>query len=159
MPPPHPDYKRMHFTDEYTNVVGPYYARMVDGQPVIGVRIKQLHVSPRGFCHGTVLAGLSDLQSLPGSYLAGRTDRMAATVNFTLDFMAPAKLGDWLEMRTDLLKVTRQFLFTQAIIRKLDGTPLVRSSAMYKFDPEPHPDPEIITRCFAPAPNVKAHLT
>jgi acyl-coenzyme A thioesterase PaaI-like protein len=152
MTAPHPDYNRMHFPDDYSDVIGPYYARLVDGKPVIGLRIKKLHVSPRSFCHGSVLAGLSDLQSLPGGFLSGRTDRMAATVTFTLDFMAPAKLGDWIEMHTDLLRVTRQFMFTQAIIRNFDGTPLVRSSAMFKFDPEPHPDPEIVTRLFALAP-------
>ena len=143
------DYRTLQFPDSFSDVVGPYFWRMDGDRPLIGLGIKDIHVSPRGACHGAVLAAMADLQSLPGGYLAGRTDRMAATVSFTMDFMSPAKLGDWIEMRVDLLKVTRQFLFTQAILRTGDGTPVVRSSAVFKFDPSPHPDPKIITRLFA----------
>ena len=149
MKPPHPDDKRMHFPDELHDSIGPYYWRMDDDRPLLGLGIRKLHVSPRGFCHGAVLAALSDLQSLPAGYMAKKHDRLTATVSFSLDFMSAARLGDWIEMRTDLLRVTRQFLFSQAIISTFGGTPVVRSSAVYKFDPAPHPDTEIITRLFA----------
>ena len=145
---PHPDYRLMHFPDDFSEIVGPYYWRMDGDRPLIGLRVKELHVSPRGVCHGAVLVAMADLQSLPGSYLAGITDRLTATVSFSNDFMSPAKLGEWIEMRVDLIKATRQFIFTQALLRTESGTAVVRSSGVYKLDPAPHPDPQIVTRLF-----------
>ena len=146
--PPHPDYKVMPFPDRYSKVVGPYYSRMDGGRPLIGLPITELHVSPRGVCHGAVIAGLADHQSLPAGVMAGRTERFAATINISLDFIFPAKLGDWLELKTDLLKATRQFLFTQAVIRNGEGALVARSSAIFKFDPAPPDDRRIIARLF-----------
>jgi len=146
--PPHPDYKIMPFPDRYSNVVGPYYSRMDGDRPLIGLPITEFHVSPRGVCHGAVIASLADHQSLPASVMAGLTERFAATINMSLDFIFPAKLGDWLELKTDLLKATRQFLFTQAVIRNGEGALVARSSAIFKFDPTTPDDPHIIARLF-----------
>jgi uncharacterized protein (TIGR00369 family) len=150
MIPPHPDYRPMPFPDDFSDVVGPYFSRMSDERPLIGLGIRDFHVSPRGFCHGAVIAALADLQSLPAGYMAGIRDRLTATVSFSMDFMTSARLGDWLELRTDLLKVTRQFIFSQALIVSNHDKVVARSSAVYKFDPAVHPDPDIVTRLFQP---------
>jgi acyl-CoA thioesterase FadM len=68
-----------------------------------------------------VIVGLADHQSLAASVMAGLTTRFAPTINMGLDFIFPAKLGDWLELETDLRKATRQFLFTQAVVRDGEG--------------------------------------
>ena len=146
--PPHPDYKIMPFPDLYSQAVGPYYARIDGDRPLIGLAVTQLQVSLRGACHGAVIASLADQQSLAAGVMAGRTDRFAATINLGLDFIAPAKLGDWLELKTELLKATRQFLFTQAIISTGEGALIARSSAIFKFDPSAPDDPHMIARLF-----------
>ncbi len=138
----------MPFPDGYSSAVGPYYSRMDGDRPLIGMFVTDFHVSPRGACHGAVIASLADHQSLSAGVMAGRMERFAATVSMSLDFIGPALLGDWLELRTDLLKATRQFLFTQAIIRNGAGAPVARSSAVFKFDPGTPDDPHIIPRLF-----------
>jgi uncharacterized protein (TIGR00369 family) len=138
----------MPFPDRYSTAVGPFYSRMDGQRPLIGLPITAFHVSPRGVCHGAVIASLADHQSLPAGIMAGRTERFAATINMSLDFISPARLGDWLELTTDLLKATRQFLFTQAVIRNGEGALVARSSAIFKFDSHAPDDPNIIPRLF-----------
>lgn len=150
MIPPHPDYRLMPFPDELSDKMGPYFSRISDGKPIIGLGIREFHISPRGFCHGAVIAALADLQSLPSGYMAGIFDRLTATLSFNIDFITSVRLGEWIELRTDLLKVTRQFIFSQALVVKTDGTVVARTSAVYKFDPHVHPDTDIVTRLFPP---------
>lgn len=138
----------MQFPDELSDIIGPYYQRIEDGKPLIALAVKEVHLSPRGYCHGGIIFGMSDLQSLAASYMCGLTDRLTATVSFSMEFVYPAKLGDWLEMRTELIKKTKQFLFTQALIRNSAGDAIARSSGVFKLDPNVHPDPEIVTRLF-----------
>ncbi|OYU47773.1 MAG: hypothetical protein CFE31_14980 [Rhizobiales bacterium PAR1] len=150
MTPPYSDYRPMLFPDELSDKIGPYFSRISAGKPIIGLGIRDFHISPRGFCHGAVIAALADLQSLPSGYMAGIFDRLAATLSFNIDYIASARLGDWIELKTDLLKVTRQFIFSQALVVKTDGAVVARTSAVYKFDPHPHPDADIVTRLFPP---------
>ncbi len=136
--------------DDFANAAGPWFWRMDNGAPLIGVAIDQKHVSIRGVCHGGVIMTLADLQSLPGSYIAGLRDRLVPTVGFTIDFITPAALGDWLEMKVDLLKRTRKTLFTQAIIRSQTGDVVARSSATFRILSEPHPTGRIVDILFDP---------
>lgn len=145
---PRPGYRIMVFPDAFSDAVGPYFACLDAGRPYIALEVKPLHVSPRGVCHGGVIAALADLQSLPASYLGGVYNRFAATVSFSLDFIAPAPLGEWLELRTELLRATRQFLFTQSVIVGHGERAIARTSGVYKFDPHPLPDAEFVAKLF-----------
>ncbi|MCW1841743.1 PaaI family thioesterase [Prosthecomicrobium hirschii] len=148
---PHAGYRIMPLPDAFTAAVGPYYARVDAGRPLIGLPLRDIHVSVRGYCHGAVITGLADLQSLAASYTVGMHDRFAATMSLTVDFIAPAGHGDFLELRTDLLRSSRQFLFTQALVVKADGALVARTSAVYKWDPAPHETPDIVRRLFEPS--------
>jgi uncharacterized protein (TIGR00369 family) len=145
---PHADYRVMRTPDLFGDIIGPFYSRLDGGEPMIGLAIGEKHISATGFCHGGVITCLADMQSLPATYVAGIRDRLVPTVNLSVDFISPASLGDWLEMRVEVLKATRRFLFTQALIRTSQGAMIARSSAVFKIGSLPHPDPTIVTGQF-----------
>jgi len=147
-PHPPPGYRPIDMQDHFTDASGPFYSRVDQGRPLLGILIAEKHVSARGVCHGGVLTCMADLQSIQGAYLAGIRDRLNPTVNLTVDFLAPARLGDWIEMRVDLLKATGQFLFTQALLCTSAGVAIARSSGIYKVSPVPHPVPGMVERLF-----------
>ncbi|MEY2805375.1 MAG: hypothetical protein RL657_2711, partial [Pseudomonadota bacterium] len=51
-----------------------------------------------------------------------------------MDFLAPAKLGAWVQAQADVLRMTRNLVFTQGLIRADDELAL-RVSAIYKIGP------------------------
>lgn len=146
MPPPDPDWRAIAFSDPYALAAGPWYWRLEDGRMMVGMRIDERHVSIRGVCHGGVIMTMADMMSLPSGYAAGLTDRLVPTMTFTMDFIGPAKNGDWLEMRTDLLKRTTKTLFTQAVIRTRSGDMVARSSATYRILSLPDEHSRILDR-------------
>ena len=60
------------------------------------------------------------------------------TINLTCDFMAPAKLGAWVEGRADLARVTKSMIFVQGMATA-DGEPCLRANGIFKrFPPNDH---------------------
>jgi acyl-coenzyme A thioesterase PaaI-like protein len=57
-----------------------------------------------------------------------------ATLSLSLDFLAPARLGDWIEADAALVHGGRRYLFTQAILMN-DSTPAARTTAIYATRP------------------------
>ena len=53
------------------------------------------------------------------------------TISLSLDYLAPAIVGDWVEAQVTLVKTTRTMIFTQAIMT-VDGNPVARSTAIYR---------------------------
>jgi len=137
--PPHPDWQPIVMPDDYAVAAGPWFWRLQDGAVLFGMRIDERHISIRGVSHGGVLMAMADMQSIPAGYAANLIDRLVPTMTFTMDFISPARLGDWLEMRTELLKRTGKMLFTQAVIRTQAGDVVARSSATFRIVSEPDP--------------------
>jgi len=121
------------FFDEH----GPIYTRLEGSVPVTGFRVMQRHINPFGVCQGGVMASFADMQALSAMHLAGITDRYTPTVNLTLDFIAPATLGMWVELRTELMRATRSLLFSRGLI-SADGTLIVRASGIFKVGRAAH---------------------
>ena len=54
------------------------------------------------------------------------------TVSMTFDFVAPAKVGDWVEGRCQVVRQTRSLLFTD-IALTVDGQRFLRASQIAKI--------------------------
>jgi len=142
--PPEPGWQRIIMDDPFAAAAGPWFWQMQDTF-LLGMHVEARHVSIRGVCHGAVLMTMADMMSLPAGYMGGLTDRLVPTMTFAMDFIAPAREGDWLVMRTELLKRTRKTLFTQAIIRA-GGEVVARSNAIFRILSEPDPSGPILNR-------------
>jgi acyl-coenzyme A thioesterase PaaI-like protein len=66
------------------------------------------------------------------------------TVSLQLDFMAPARMGDWVEGEGQVLRVTRSLVFAQGLARS-DDRILLRCSGIYKIANETGDSPGMYT--------------
>lgn len=97
----------------------------------LGFRVAARHANAIGTLHGGAMATFADTQLMairPGAE-EGRPH--SPTISLSVDFIAPAKIGDWVETHVTLVRLTRTMAFTQALMT-VDGTPVARSTAIYR---------------------------
>jgi uncharacterized protein (TIGR00369 family) len=115
---------------------GPVFLRRDRDQVSLGFRVDARHVNIRGVCHGGALATLADLQLAALQRSHALEPGHGPTIGLSLDYLAPAKLHDWVESAVTLVKRTRRLAFTQALLRVGDN-PVARSTALYSLPDAP----------------------
>lgn len=86
--------------------------------------------NPVGTIHGGAIATFADAQIAAVRRGAEEGRPHSATISLSIDYLAPARPGEWLEMRVTLVRTTRTMFFTQALILS-GGEPVARSTAIY----------------------------
>lgn len=94
-------------------MVGDVYGRMEDGLPVLAFRCSPRHMNNHGACHGGMIAAFADFGAYTVRYAADLMETSIPTAELTVDFLRPIKLGDWVELRTQLTKRGRNLLFAR----------------------------------------------
>ncbi len=56
------------------------------------------------------------------------------TISLQMDFIAAAPLGSWVQGRADILRVTRNLVFSQGLV-EADGTLVLRASGVFRRGP------------------------
>jgi uncharacterized protein (TIGR00369 family) len=117
----------------------PLYSRRSEGQVEIGLRLAAAHCNSRGFVHGGVIAALADnamglafhaARSLaPG---AGEANAGAVTMTLTIDYLATAKIGDWLQITPRVLRAGGATGFVDALVTGEDQL-VARASAIFRI--------------------------
>ena len=112
---------------------GPLYARWAENRLTLGFRVGLRHCNPGNVCHGGMLATFADMLLPIASRLqSGIELGFLPTVNLVCDFLAPARLGAWVEGRADAMTITRNLLFAQGVACA-DGTFCLRASGIFKI--------------------------
>jgi uncharacterized protein (TIGR00369 family) len=117
---------------------GPLYVSKQGDTVRLGLRIEERHCSGLGMCHGGLLATFADMLMPLAMYNEAElaaAPRTIPTVSMQLDFIAPVRMGDWLEGEGQVLKVTRSLVFVQALVR-VEGNVVLRCSGVYKIASE-----------------------
>ena len=117
----------------------PLYSRAGHRLLEIGTVLKAAHCNSRGFAHGGVIAALAD-NAMGLSYGEGRRHdgigireaTGALTVSLALDYVATAKVGQWLQVSPRVLKAGRSMGFVDALITA-DGETIARASATFRI--------------------------
>jgi uncharacterized protein (TIGR00369 family) len=117
---------------------GPLYVRR-EPRPqgdrvLIGFRVEPRHCNPMHNCHGGMLATFCDML-LPLSIHRQNSQvgrRFLLTINLQLDYLAPARLGAWVDGEVEVLRVTRSMVFAQGLVTA-DGVAAVRTSGIFKI--------------------------
>lgn len=125
----------------FFGVNGPLYLKHEGALVQLGFRVEPRHCNPMRNCHGGMLASFADMV-LPLSVQRKAPEvgwRFLPTINLTLDYLAPAPLGCWVQGEAQVLRSTRSLVFAQALITA-DGAPCVRVSGIFKIGP-PFPVP------------------
>lgn len=97
----------------------------------LAFRVAANHANPVGLCHGGALATFADAQLI--AIRAGREEGQphTPTISLSVDYLASAALGDWVEATVELVRETRSLIFVQSVLR-VAGAPVARTSAIYR---------------------------
>ena len=101
----------------FTDTLQPLYRR-IDGDEVsLGLVVQKQHGNSMGICHGGVLMTLADVGAASGVNHARGIAAGSPTINMGLDFIASAKVGEWIQVDIQNVSVKRRFGFCSGVIR------------------------------------------
>ena len=117
-------------TSPYLDLLGPIYNKREGEKLVIGLRAAEKHCNARGFVHGGVFSSLADVALGYNAAFSSQPPTPMVTASLTVDYAGAAKLGDWIEIETDVQKVGRSMAFANCYFN-VDGKRIARASAVF----------------------------
>lgn len=114
--------------DPFEVDVGPLYCR-THGQDVeVGFVVARHHLGPNG-CHGGMLCSLAKVAiGAQARHRVGAGERFEL-ISLNTEFLRSAPLGAWVSARTEILRVTKNFIFTAAVLSVGDAA-VLRASGL-----------------------------
>lgn len=111
----------------------PIYTRRTDSAVILALRLAEPHTNSRGLIHGGLIAALAD-NAMGLSCAMQVTEKLASlvTISLSIDFLASAGIGQWLEVETNFVKAGRSIAFAQCLVNA-DGVPCARGNATFKL--------------------------
>lgn len=132
---PAPGFEPVDIGGAFATHNGPLHARWHDGHLQLGFRVGPEHVNPGNQCHGGMLCMFADiLISTAAQYQADIPRQFLPTISLQMDFIAAAPLGSWVQGEAEILRVTRNLVFSQGLLHA-DGTLVLRTSGVFKRGP------------------------
>ncbi len=126
------DFHRLQMTvNPFIDLNGPLYGRWAEGAFTLGLRVEARHCNPGKTCHGGMLMTLADMTMLIGCNLQGTLNQYLLTVNLTTDFLGPANEGDWIEGRCQVLRASKNMVFSQGMLT-VENKPIARINGIFK---------------------------
>lgn len=120
-----------HESGEFTAHIGPMYIKLEeDGTMLHGFRAESYHANRRGVVHGGMLMSLAD-NALGMAVWRAVENKPCATVSMNSDFLAPARVGDWVEARGVITRVTRSMVFVRGQVTSND-VPVLTATGVWK---------------------------
>ena len=114
----------------YLEYIGPIQVRQGADELVLGLRAEERHANHRGTVQGGLLSTFADF-ALGRAVEADADDgKDRATVSLTVDYLKPARPGDWIESRTRVDRVGGTLAFADCSLT-VDGREIVRSRAVW----------------------------
>jgi uncharacterized protein (TIGR00369 family) len=109
----------------------PLYSKRTDGAVIIGLRLAKPHTNARGLIHGGLLAILAD--NAMDHSCAHRMDGAPSlvTIGLAVDFVGSARVGQWLQVESEVLKTGSTICFAQSLI-KADDIVIARANATFR---------------------------
>jgi uncharacterized protein (TIGR00369 family) len=125
-------FRPFEFSMGFLDHVGPLYWRPDSGEFALGFRVDERHVNLAGIVHGGMLVTVADMTLALGTRQMEGIDSFLPTMNLNCDFLAPARLGDWVEGRLLHTKATRRTAFATCLL-SVDGEDILRASGIMKI--------------------------
>ena len=129
--------RRLRHETGFIGTNGPLYFLHEGPKFRLGFRVEPRHCNPMGICHGGMLATFADMLMPIGaiSLVPEVQQRFLPTVSLQIDFIGPAKIGDWVEGEMQVLRTTRTLVFAQGLVRS-NGVLSMRCSGVFRIGPE-----------------------
>ncbi len=117
-------------TSPYLDLIGPIYNKKIGLNLIIGLCAEQKHCNARNLVHGGVFSSLADIALGYNAAFQGEKPTPMVTASLTIDYAGSAKLGDWIEVVTDIQKVGKSMAFANCYFTV--GTKrIVRASGIF----------------------------
>ncbi|MBN9535188.1 MAG: hypothetical protein IKE60_11845 [Reyranella sp.] len=130
------DFDRGRPDPTFNTHIGPLYAKRGEkgtrDEFVMGVRVRPYMCNPAGGMHGGMMMSVADLVGTMGAGTLAGLRKFLPTVSMTFDFVAPAKIGDWVEGRAEIVRQTRSLLFS-TIYLTVGEEKILRASSIAKI--------------------------
>jgi uncharacterized protein (TIGR00369 family) len=112
--------------------IGPIHVREggSGGELVFGIRAEERHANHRGTVQGGMLSAFADFALGRAIEADADDDKERATVSLTVDFLKPAKPGDWIESRARVDRVGGTLAFADCSLA-VDDREVVRARAVW----------------------------
>ncbi|HWD48388.1 MAG TPA: PaaI family thioesterase [Rhizomicrobium sp.] len=125
-------FRRFAFDFGFIENAGPLYGKWDGANMLMGFRVEMRHCNPGQVAHGGMLATFADMLLPMASRFQSKIDMgFMPTINLTCDYMAPAKLGSWVEGRAEPVRITKGLIFAQGVATS-DGEPCLRTNGVFK---------------------------
>ena len=115
----------------FADANGPLFIRNTD--QALGFEVRREHCNPVNSCHGGWLSAFLDMQmpliAIRDHDIRGR---FLLTVSLSLDYLAPAPIGAWVEGSATVLRCTKSLVFIQGLVSSSQVL-LMRGSGVYKI--------------------------
>ncbi len=132
-----PGFKRFPASGGFDEICGPLWIKAEGARLVGGFRVEARHCNPLGICHGGRLASFCDTHmAIAAQFEHDFATLILPTISLSVDYLAPAANGSWIEARAEIAKVTRGMVFVSELVMS-DGEPVVRAHGIFK---KPSPD-------------------
>ena len=116
-------------TSPFLDLIGPVYTRTTERGILLGLRARTEHLNTRGFVHGAILAAMLDV--VCARNCAALTEHLSVvTVSLTVDYVAAARDGDWLEASAAVTRVGRRLAFADGRV-DAEGKPVAKASGVF----------------------------
>jgi len=110
--------------------IGPVHVLEGTDQLVLGLRAEERHTNHRGTIQGGLLSTFADF-ALGRAIEADADDgRDRATVSLTVDYLKPARAGDWIEARSRVDRIGGTLAFADCSLT-VEDREIVRARAVW----------------------------
>ncbi len=96
----------------FTNLLGPFWSRREGEAWAYGAQAEQRHLNANGAIHGGLMLSFAD-ETLGMTVWEAVGRRRCVTMQLALQFIGAVSAGDFLEMRGEVLRVTRSVVFVR----------------------------------------------
>jgi uncharacterized protein (TIGR00369 family) len=117
-------------TGPFFDLIGPVYTKTGERGILLGLRARAGHCNARGFVHGAVLAALLDVVCGRNCSARAPSNPNLLTVSLTIDYVAAARDGDWLEATATVTRAGRRLAFADGRV-EVAGKPVAKASAVF----------------------------
>ena len=114
----------------FLELLGPMYNKKSEKGIIIGLQTQEKHCNARGLVHGGVISSLADVALGYNAAFTSDEPVPMVTVSLTIDYVSPVKLGDWIEIETDVQKVGRKMAFANCYFI-VNSTRIARASGVF----------------------------
>lgn len=126
-----PHFRRSGLTDPWE----PLFSKRLPGAVYLGLWAGEAHANSRQLVHGGLLTALADNAMGLSCVQANDEPIVPVTVNLTVDFVAAAHLGEWIEVRPTVIKSSRNLSFVSAVVTA-NNRICARANAIFKGMPK-----------------------